>query len=455
MKKKLLIIEDEMSVAKQLKWGLGKEYDITIATDVEQAKKALAAGIFPVATMDLGLPPYPDTPQQGFELLKVIPSLAPDTRVIVITGNAEEENAVRAIALGAADFCAKPIDLKILAIILSRTFKIYELEESNRRLQRQNTQGGSLCGMFGISPVMDEVFEHLKHASLTDYPVLITGSTGTGKEMAAHAVHNLSQRAEKPLVIINCGAIPENLLESELFGHEKGAFTGASSRKIGRFEQADQGTIFLDEIGELPLKLQVKILRFLQESTIERLGGIKTISLDVRIIAASNVTLEDAIEAGTFREDLFYRLNVIPLRLPDLKERPEDILLLGHNFLLEESRKLKRGQTSFSPPAIAALSAHDWPGNVRELQNRVRRALGTTLDRLITPVDLGLEKISMEPEEQKPSTLKEAREAAERKAVRLALSLSGNNISQAAKILEISRPTLHDLLKKHRISIDK
>ena len=455
MRKKLLIIEDEMSVAKQLKWGLGKEYDITIATDVEQAKKALAAGIFPVVTMDLGLPPYPDTPQQGFELLKAIPSLAPHTRVIVITGNAEEENAIRAIALGAADFCAKPIDLKILSIILSRTFQIHQLEESNRRLQRQSTQSGSLCGIFGISPVMDEVFERLKHASLTDYPVLITGSTGTGKEMAAHAVHNLSQRAEKPLVIINCGAIPENLLESELFGHEKGAFTGASSRKIGRFEQADQGTIFLDEIGELPLNLQVKILRFLQESTIERLGGIKTISLDVRIIAASNVTLEDAIETGTFREDLFYRLNVVPLRLPDLKERPEDIMLLGHNFLLEESRKLKRGQTSFSPTAIAALSAHDWPGNVRELQNRVRRALGTTMDRVITSINLGLEEISMEPEEQKPSTLKEAREAAEKKAVRRALSLSGNNISQAARLLEISRPTLHDLLKKHRISIDK
>ncbi|MCD6151961.1 MAG: PEP-CTERM-box response regulator transcription factor, partial [Deltaproteobacteria bacterium] len=430
-------------------------YDITIATDVEQAKKALAAGIFPVVTMDLGLPPYPDTPQQGFELLKAIPSLAPHTRVIVITGNDEEENAVRAIALGAADFCAKPIDLKILSIILSRTFQIHQLEESNRRLQRQSTQSGSLCGIFGISPVMDEVFERLKHASLTDYPVLITGSTGTGKEMAAHVVHNLSQRAEKPLVIINCGAIPENLLESELFGHEKGAFTGASSRKVGKFEQADQGTIFLDEIGELPLNLQVKILRFLQESTIERLGGIKTISLDVRIIAASNVTLEDAIETGTFRQDLFYRLNVIPLRLPDLKKRPEDILLLAHNFLLEESRKLKRGQTSFSPAAIAALSAHDWPGNVRELQNRVRRALGTTMDRVITPINLGLEEIPMEPEEQKPSTLKEAREAAEKKAVRLALSLSGNNISQAARILEISRPTLHDLLKKHRISIDK
>ena len=449
MKKNLLVIEDENSVAKQLRWGLGKEYEITIVSDAGQARPLLASGVFPVVSLDLGLPPYPDTPQQGFELLEEISSLAPHTRVIVITGNAEEENAVKAIALGAADFCAKPIDLKILKIILSRTFKIHELEETNRRLQRQTSQSGSLCGMLGISPVMKEMFERLKQVSKTDYPVLVTGNTGTGKEVAAHALHSLSDRAEKPLIIINCGAIPENLLESELFGHEKGAFTGATGRKIGKFEQADQGTIFLDEIGELPLLLQVKILRFLQGSTIERLGGTKTIALNVRIIAATNINPEDAVKQGTFREDLFYRLNVVPLRVPDLNERPEDTLLLAQNFLLEETRKLQRGQTSFSLAAIAALSAHDWPGNVRELQNRIRRALGTTMDRVITPVDLGLEEMPMKQEEQKLSTLKDARETAEKNAVRRALALSGNNISQAARLLEISRPTLHDLLKKH------
>ncbi len=455
MKKKLLVIEDENSVAKQLRWGLGKEYEITTVSDAGQARPLLASGAFPVATLDLGLPPYPDTPQQGFELLKEISSLAPHTRVIVITGNAEEENAVKAIALGAVDFCAKPIDLKILRIILSRTFKIHELEEANRRLQRQTSQSGSLCGMLGISPVMNKVFDRLKQASKTDYPVLITGDTGTGKEMAAYAVHSLSHRAENPLIIINCGAIPENLLESELFGHEKGAFTGAAARKIGKFEQADQGTIFLDEIGELPLLLQVKILRFLQESTIERLGGTKTIALNVRIIAATNINLEEAVKQGAFREDLFYRLNVVPLRIPDLNERPDDTLLLAHNFLLEETRKLQRGQTSFSPAAITALTAHDWPGNIRELHNRIRRALGTTMDRVITPVDLGFEEIPMKQEEQKLPTLKKARETAEENAVHRALALSGNNISQAAKLLEISRPTLHDLLKKHGISIDK
>ena len=455
MKKKLLVIEDEKSVAKQLRWGLGKEYEITVASGAAQARPLLASGVFPVATLDLGLPPYPDTPQQGFELLEEISSLSSHTRVIVITGNAEEENAVKAIALGAADFYAKPIDLKILKIILSRTFKIYQLEETNRRLQKQSSQGGSLCGMIGISPAMEKIFEIIRYISKTDYPVLITGSTGTGKEMAAHAVHSLSQRAENSLVIINCGAIPENLLESELFGHEKGAFTGAVGRKIGKFEQADQGTIFLDEIGELPLLLQVKLLRFLQESTIERLGGTKIITLDTRIISATNINLEEAFKQGTFREDLFYRLNVMNLKLPDLHERPEDTLLLAHNFLLEETRKLQRGQTSFSPAAIAALTAHDWPGNVRELQNRIRRALGSTMDRVITPVTLGLEEKPVEQEEEKLPTLKDARETAEKKAVRRALALSGGNITQAAKLLEISRPTLHDLLKKHEISINK
>ena len=452
MKQKLLVIEDEKSVAKQLRWGLDTDYEITIASDADQAKPLLASGVFPVATLDLGLPPYPDTPQLGFALLEQIATLAPHTKIIVITGNAEEENAIKAIALGAADFYAKPIDLKILKIILSRTFKIHDLEEANRRLQCQSNQSGVLCGMIGISPAMHKVFDRLRNASKTDYPVLITGNTGTGKEIAAKAVHNLSLRAEKPLITINCGAIPENLLESELFGHEKGAFTGAAGRQIGKFEQADGGTIFLDEIGEMPLLLQVKILRVLQESTIERLGGSKTLQLDVRVIAATNINLEDAVSDKSFREDLFYRLNVVPLRIPDLKERPEDILLLAHNFLQEESRNLKRGQLSFAPSAIASLSVHDWPGNVRELQNRIRRALGSTMNGIISAADLGLEQIPVDGKTNKLPTLKEARDTAEKNAVHHALSLSGNNISQAAKLLEISRPTLHDLLKKHEIN---
>ncbi|PXF59151.1 MAG: PEP-CTERM-box response regulator transcription factor [Deltaproteobacteria bacterium] len=451
-KKRLLVIEDEISVAKQLKWGIGKEYEITIASEVDEARQLLASGTFPVVTLDLGLPPYPDTPRHGFKFLEEISSVAPYTKVIVITGNAEEENAVRAIALGAADFCVKPIDLKILNIILSRTFRIHELEEANRRLQNQSSQSGSFYGMLGVSPIMGKLFERIRQVSETDYPVLIAGDSGTGKEMAARAIHSLSQRAQKPLVIINCGAIPENLLESELFGHERGAFTGAAGRKIGKFEQANKGTIFLDEISELPLALQVKILRFLQERTVERLGGTKTITLDVRIIAATNVNLEEAVKQGRFREDLFHRLNVVPLWIPGLKARSEDILLLTHHFLQEETRNLHRGQITLSPAAIAALTAYTWPGNVRELQNRIRRALSTTTGRVIDPADLGLEDASLEQEEQKLPTLKGAREATEIRIIRRALALTGNNISQAAKLLDTSRPTLHDLLKKHGIS---
>jgi len=450
-KERLLIIEDEISVAKQLKWSLQKEYEITIASEAKQARSLLASGTFHVVTLDLGLPPYPDTPREGFKLIEEIASISPKTKVIVITGNAEKENAVRAIALGAADFCAKPIDLKLLNIILSRTFKIYELEEANRRLQQQEWNHGSLCGMLGISHAMGRLFDGIRQVSRTGYPALITGKSGTGKEMTARAIHSLSSRAQKSLVIINCGAIPENLIESELFGHERGAFTGAVGRKIGKFESADKATIFLDEIGELPLGMQVKILRFLQEGTIERVGGINTITLDIRIIAATNINLEDAVNKGTFREDLFYRLNVVPLRVPDLKERGEDILILAHNFLQEEIRSLGRGQVSFSPSAIAALTAYLWPGNVRELQNSIRRALSANSGRVITPLDLGLEDQAIEQNEQKLPTLKQARKAAEIETINRAMALTGNNISQAAKLIETSRPTLHDLLKKHGI----
>ncbi len=453
MQKNLLVIEDELSVAKQLRWGLGKEYDITLAADADKGRSLLASGAFPVVTLDLGLPPYPDTPERGLALLEEAAVLAPHTRIIVITGNAEQETALAAIALGAADFCAKPIDLKILKIILARTFALHALEAENRRLREQSCQSGSLCGMLGISSAMTSVFERIRHAGSTDYPLLITGSTGTGKEMAARAVHRLSDRAEKPMVIINCGAIPENLLESELFGHEKGAFTGASKQQIGKFEQADQGTIFLDEIGELPLPMQVKILRTLQEATLERLGGTRTIHLNIRVIAATNVNLEENLKAGTFREDLFYRLNVIPLHIPDLRQRPEDILPLARKFLQEEAQLQKRGQMTFSSSALAALTLHTWPGNVRELQNCVRRALGTNPNKVVYPADMGLEEPDSELEQHKITTLKQAREQAEQKAVRQALGYSNNNISQAAKLLAISRPTLHDLLKKHEIQV--
>jgi len=451
MKKKLLVIEDEVSLAKQIRWGLGNEYEITIANDAEQARPLISSGSFPVVTLDLGLPPDPDTPKEGLKLLKEIPALSPHTKVIVITGNAEEQNALRAVALGAVDFCAKPIDLKILGVILSRTFKMYELEEANRRLQREAAEGASLCGMLGISPSMRKIFQLIRQVSSTDYPVVITGSSGTGKEMAARAFHTLSNRASRPMVSINCGAIPENLLENELFGHEKGAFTGANARAIGKLEEANHGTVFLDEVGELPLPLQVKLLRFLQEGTIERLGGTRTITLDVRVIAATNSDLEDLVRKGLFREDLFYRLNVIQLRMPDLEDRLEDIPLLAQHFLDEETRRLGRGRVTFSPDALAAMTAHKWPGNVRELRNCIQRALAGTADRVIYPSDLGLEATGPKEDKKGFATLKEAREAAEKASIRRAMAMTGNNISQAAKLLEVSRPTLHDLLKKHGI----
>ncbi len=455
MNRNLLIIEDEKSVAKQLRWGLAEDYSITTAENAEEARPLIVSGAFPVITLDLGLPPFPDTPKQGFQLLQEILQTSPHTKVIVITGNAEEENAVKAIGMGATDFYAKPIDLERLKIILARTFIIQELEEANRLLQIQSSQSGTLCDMIGVSPLMDKLFQRIKQAGKTDYPVLISGNTGTGKEVAAKAVHDMSSRAQKPLIIVNCGAIPENLLESELFGHEKGAFTGASSRQIGKFEQADNGTIFLDEIGELPLAMQVKLLRALQESTIERLGGSSTIKLDLRIIAATNIDLEKAVKNGSFREDLYYRLNVIVLQVPDLKDRPEDILLLAHNFLKREAKQIGKGNVSFSPSAVAALSSHRWPGNVRELQNRIRRALGSGLGTSIQPEDLGLEDGDFEKEDQTLPTLKKAREKAEKKVIYQALALCGDNISKAANLLEVSRPTLHDLIKKHGIQTAK
>jgi len=327
---------------------------------------------------------------------------------------------------------------------------------------QKNTKNGcmsipELYGMLGSSMVMQRVFALITQAARTNYPVLITGATGTGKEMAARAIHQLSKRAKNPFVVINCGAIAENLVESELFGHEKGAFTGAIKQHIGKFEQANSGTVFLDEIGELPLAMQVKLLRVLQESTIERVGGRGTIKLDVRVVAATNVDLEEAVETGRFRDDLFFRINVFNVHLPRLKDRGEDILLIARHFLEEERRRMGLSRLSFSTEAIVALQAHSWPGNVRELKNRIRQAIAlksgdSNGPGVIDPKDLGLFVRSSDKTvhgEVGILPLREARARAEKDAVLKALSLTGNNISKAAKLLEISRPTLHDLINKY------
>ncbi len=460
-KRKVLVIEDEASMAKQLKWGLAS-FNIMTAKDPAEAVNLLKDYSFKVITLDLGLPPHPDSPEEGFKLLSTIKRVNPYSKIIVITGNTERENALRAIAEGAFDFCEKPIDLQVLSIILDRAFRVYELEEENRKLHLSMRASNGLANMLGTSQIMQELFSTVRKISPSDYPVLIEGESGTGKEMIAKAIHSLSNRKDEPFVVINCGAIPENLLESELFGYEKGAFTGASRKKIGKLEMANKGSAFLDEIGELPLSLQVKLLRFLQEGTIERLGNNEPIQLDVRIIAATNIRLKEAVRDGKFREDLYFRLNVLPLNVPPLRERGEDILLLARHFLDIFSMESKKRNMRFTPGALKAMLDYPWPGNVRELENVIKRAVVVAESRLIGPEHLSFMKeaslemlMSGTPETITPDiplTLKQARSMAEREALKRALMLTKNNISQAAKILDVSRPTIHDLIKKHRIS---
>ncbi len=459
-KRRILVVEDEESIAKQLKWGL-TSVNIVNAKDPGETLDLLKRYNFKVITLDLCLPPRPDSPEEGFKLLSRIKKLRPYSKIIVITGSAEKENALRAIGEGAFDFCEKPLDLEVLQIIIQRAFRVYDLEEENRRLSHHIGNFSAISNLIGDSPPMEKLYTTIRKISHSDYPVLIQGESGTGKEVIARSIHEMSDRKKKPFVIINCGAIPDTLLESELFGYERGAFTGATSRKIGRLEKAHHGTAFFDEIGELPQNLQVKLLRFLQEGTVERLGSTQSISLDVRIVAATNVNLRDAVQNGNFREDLYFRLNVIPLEVPPLRERGDDILLLARYFLDRFSAESRKGKMRFTPSAINSLLTYEWPGNVRELENAIKRAVvvsdGSTIGpehlNIITDTSLEL-LVSSELTDishQLPITLKEARNFAEKVALERALMLTKNNITQAAKILKVSRPTIHDLIKKHQI----
>lgn len=450
--RKLLIIEDEPSVAKQMQWGLSSKFSITVASDTKQINQALATSFFPVVTLDLGLPPFPNNPTVGLKILedRIIPA---GTKIIVITGNSEEETAVKAIRLGVSDFCPKPVNLNDLEVLISRAFRMHEIEAASERQHLAANQNNDFHGIQGTSPVMQALFTKIKRAAATDFPVLIEGETGTGKERISQTVHRLSQRSEKPFVVINCGAIPEQLIESELFGHEKGAFTGAHCARKGKFEEANGGTVFLDEIGELPLAMQVKLLRALQEKTVERVGGRRPIPLSLRFIAATNINLEQAVAAGTFRQDLYYRLNVIPLAAPPLRERQGDIVLLAHHFIAKESKSLGMARLVLSSASLAAINSHPWPGNVRELKNAVRRALATVNGAVIHPSDLGLQGSEVSDEHPlEIDSLAKTRLRAEAEAILQALALSDNNISQAARLLSVSRPTMHDLLKKHQIT---
>ncbi|HQJ07842.1 MAG TPA: PEP-CTERM-box response regulator transcription factor [Deltaproteobacteria bacterium] len=449
-KKQILIVEDESSMAKQLKWGLADTYDLSVATNAPEALDLIRKSPPTAVLLDLGLPPDQDGATEGINLIKQIVRMPHNIKIIVITGNTHKDVAAQTIRLGAYDYHQKPVNIEELKIVLKRASYLSELEQHVSELRTAMSEKIHFDGMIAISKPMMELFDKAKRVARTDYPILIQGQSGTGKERLARAIHQLSERADRPFIIVDCGAIPETLLESELFGHEKGSFTGAHARQIGKLERAQGGTLVLDEIGELPLQLQVKLLRFLQEGTLERIGGKELIHVDARVIAITNVNLDQAVADNLFREDLYYRLNVVPLLVPSLKERPDDIPVLAKYFLETYSKEIGPRFKGFSAAAMDAITGYDWPGNVREMQNRIRRGVVMAEGRYIEPKD-----IDLKGEDQEAKTLREMRDKAEAMAINAALARHNYNITRAAHDLDISRPTLHDLIKKHDIQVQK
>ena len=442
--KKLLIIEDDPGLQTQLRWCF-ENYDVIIAGDRETALAELQQHKPPVITLDLGLPPDADGASEGFAMLEDIILKAPHAKVIVVTGNNEREHATRSVAMGAYDFFYKPIDADMLEMIVNRAYRLYELEEENRRLSNKQVES-PLEGVITGSQSMLQVCRTVEKVAPTDTSVLVLGESGTGKELLARSLHGLSSRRGGRFVAINCAAIPENLLESELFGYEKGAFTGAAKQTLGKIETASGGTLFLDEIGDMPLALQAKLLRFLQERTIERVGGRKEIPVDVRVLCATHKDLHELIRNEQFREDLYYRLSEVSISIPALREREGDALLLARVFLERISKQQGRQGHRFSKDAMAAIESYGWPGNVRELENRVKRAVIMAEDKQITAADLELGGNS--PEELATFNLREIRDRADRQAILRALNHVGGKVSHAAELLGISRPTMYDLLRK-------
>jgi two-component system NtrC family response regulator len=448
---KLLIVEDDEALRTQMKWALAQDYELFLAEDRLSALEILRSERPTVVTLDLGLPPKPEGVEEGFLALSDMLGHDSLIKVIVITGQGEKDNAIKAIGQGAYDFFCKPIQVDELKIVLNRAFHLSQIELENRELQ-QRLREEPFEGMLGTSPQMGEVFSSIRKVATTDVPVLIVGESGTGKELVAKAIYRQSPRAPFPFVVINCGAIPENLLESELFGHEKGSFTGAHIQRKGRFETAQGGTLFLDEIGELPLLLQVKLLRFLQEQKIERIGGREEISVDARVLAATNKDLKRAIEEGGFRDDLYYRLGVVTIHLPPLRERENDILVLATALLQRYANENKKKITGFTKQAVHAIEMHRWPGNIRELENRIKRAVIMAEGTRVTPEDLELVSPFKRYEGQ---GLREAREGLERDFIQRAISRNKGNITQAAEELGVSRPTLYELMEKLGIAKEK
>jgi putative PEP-CTERM system response regulator len=441
MKPKLLIVEDDAGLQRQLRWAYD-DYEVIVAGDRREAIDAVRAEEPVVVTLDLGLPPDPDGVSEGFATLADILRLKPDTKVIVASGHGARESALRAIAEGAWDFYQKPIDIDALGLIVARAFHVHALEEENRRLATAPRE--ALGGLITAAPEMLKVTGMIERVASADVSIMLLGASGTGKEVLARGLHEKSGRKGQ-FIAINCAAIPETLLESELFGHEKGAFTGAVKTTEGKIELADGGTLFLDEIGDVPLPLQVKLLRFLQERVIERVGGRKPIAVDTRIVCATHQDVDAMVAGGTFREDLYYRLAEIVVRIPSLAERTGDPVLLAKHFLHHYAKTMNRPVTGLSPDALSAIDAWGWPGNVRELENRMKRAVIMADGKSVTAIDLDL----AERDTPDPINLKAVRETADRKAIRHALARAEGNISNTAKLLGISRPTLYDLLKNY------
>ena len=443
----LLLVDDSQEIREQMKWGLKPFYTVFEAANRENAVEILQREKMGLATLDLGLPPDADGVTEGLSALEQLIEVNPLVKVVVITGNQDRANALKAVQLGAYDFMDKPVDLVVLKTVLQRAGYLSGLETENQKLLERVEKRG-IPDIIGTSPVMAKVFDTIRRVAGSDISVLIVGESGTGKELVARAIHQQSHRKDGPFIPINCGAIPETLLESELFGHEKGAFTGAHMQRPGRIESAAGGTLFLDEIGEISPALQVKLLRVLQERAIERVGGRVEIHVDTRVLAATNMDLQVAMKDGRFREDLYYRLNTVTIPVPPLRERGADIAMLAKVLLQRFGDEAKKKVAGFSREALLSLEQYHWPGNVRELENRIRRAVTLTDSPRIAPEDLDLE----EPKDvQAGPTLKEARDVVEKRVIEQTLAKTGGNITKAALILEVSRPTLHDLISRHDI----
>ncbi len=440
----LLIVEDDSGLQSQLRWHFD-QYETIVADNRQDAIAALRLHEASVIIQDLGLPPDEDGVDEGFKCIQDILRIAPNSKVIVMTGKTDRDNALRAVAMGAYDFYQKPVDPNTLDLIVQRAFHIHELEDYNRRLSV--SQQEPLEGLLTNDPQLLKICRQLEKISPTTVTCTLLGESGTGKEVMARAIHQLSPRKNKRFVAINCAAVPENLIESELFGYEKGAFTGANKMTIGKVETANEGTLFLDEIGDMPLNLQAKLLRFLQERVIERVGGRSEIPVDVRVICATNKNLEEMVKDGSFREDLFYRICEMTVMIPPLRNRLGDKVLLARHFKLKFAKEHGQNVTGFTPDAIAAIENYTWPGNIREMENKIKRAVIMADGKHITREDLGLAEAG-----ELSLNLRHVRQEAERGAILRALSMTDNNISAAAKLLGVTRPTFYDLIKKYGMS---